>query len=367
MFFPADLTVVYLKERSLEIYDKKFPEPLVLGFPKDIVNNLEVLDQDKLEQVLITWATENKLGKKEASIVLSGSLTFTRPFPLESSEKLQPEINTFLEEIPFEPSKIEKLSIRSDKEMLLVVTNGDLYKSVKTVFERLEWRILAVSPLFLFGDFGQGEVLTKEELGYISQHKELFKKGDFLHNEGILEKGLVKEEVKKGNNFGWGYLLMLFSLVLFSITFIFGVYRGIIKLPGFPTTSSSPVNTQISPVPSINSQGSPSALLKITESTPSASKEELKIQVLNGSGVGGQAAEIEAMLLELGFSNIETGNSEEPRLEVTKVTFLPKVSEALRKQLVAELKKKFMEVSGEVGNLEEFDVVVITGKSLAKE
>ena len=108
---------------------------------------------------------------------------------------------------------------------------------------------------------------------------------------------------------------------------------------------------------------------EVQESTPIPTPEEIeregvKIQVLNGTGIAGQAAKVKDLLTELGLSKIETGNAEGAKATDTVVVFSPAVAGDLSEEIITLLKENFDNVSAqEADNSSEIDVLIATGKA----
>lgn len=83
----------------------------------------------------------------------------------------------------------------------------------------------------------------------------------------------------------------VFSFLIFFLVFNFNSIKN--KLS----------SKKISPTPTLIPTSTPSP-------TPSFKKEDLKIQVLNGSGVAGKAAKVKSILLEKGYHEIIIGNAD---------------------------------------------------------
>ncbi len=119
---------------------------------------------------------------------------------------------------------------------------------------------------------------------------------------------------------------------------------------------------------------SPKLEVRVTDSenvstvTPVPSKVEVDkssvaIQVLNGTGIKGEAGKMGEYLVSLGYSEMVTGNASRSNYKETTVSV--KLSKKEAGQLIAsELEKKYT-VSEELGVVEEkdkYDVIVILGQ-----
>ncbi len=112
-----------------------------------------------------------------------------------------------------------------------------------------------------------------------------------------------------------------------------------------------------SPTPQANASSAPSPT-----PVPEIKKEDLKVQVLNGSGIAGQAAKVKEALAGLGLSQIEIGNAEGALAKETVVVFSKQASDSLRKAVITKLEGIFEAVStsdnGDLGT----DILITTGK-----
>lgn len=118
---------------------------------------------------------------------------------------------------------------------------------------------------------------------------------------------------------------------------------------------TAPVVPKVSPSPT--SVETPEA-----SPAPEIKREDLKLQVLNGSGVAGAAGEAKELLEGLGYQNIETGNADSYDYEETEIS-IKEDKEDYLEMLRDDLADKYT-LSTESATLEEeseFDAVVIIG------
>jgi len=87
----------------------------------------------------------------------------------------------------------------------------------------------------------------------------------------------------------------------------------------------------------------------------------LKVQVLNGSRISGQADLVKKQLLSLGIKAIETGNSTNINKGNTTIVFSTSVPVAVREIISEAVKKSFAGATSLEGSDLKFDVVVTTG------
>jgi hypothetical protein len=106
--------------------------------------------------------------------------------------------------------------------------------------------------------------------------------------------------------------------------------------------------------------------------TPTAAavdKSEYQIEVLNGSGVAGAAAEAQEMLEDEGFTVESIGNADESDLVETEIAAQEDVSKNYLNELVQALAQQYIVATGinELDGSEDVDVIVTVGSGSSGE
>lgn len=177
---------------------------------------------------------------------------------------------------------------------------------------------------------------SEEATSSANDKKESLKASSFPDNT----EGKVFWHTKKGKIWTSAFgLAILLALVVGSV-----MYRGATMTKSIPLSTFTE-KPQISPTP--------------TPKTIEISK--YKIEILNGSGIQGKAAETKALLEQKGFTVISIGNSEpfkktviQTKKNVTK-EFLEKLKNSLQKSYITSL-------TAELSETEKADIIVIIGK-----
>lgn len=73
-------------------------------------------------------------------------------------------------------------------------------------------------------------------------------------------------------------------------------------------------------------------------------RDEVSLEVLNGTGIAGEAALLREKLKELGYSEIKVGNAQGEARETTEVSFATSVPEPVRNEILSLLKQTYVEV-----------------------
>lgn len=97
-------------------------------------------------------------------------------------------------------------------------------------------------------------------------------------------------------------------------------------------------------------------------STPAAvDKEEIKVQVQNGTGITGEAAYLQNILKGMGYSDIAVGNSSTQDETVTKVSFGSSVPASIVTEITTKLNSLYETVTKTSSTTSTYDVVIVTG------
>lgn len=81
-----------------------------------------------------------------------------------------------------------------------------------------------------------------------------------------------------------------------------------------------------------------------TESPEPADRTEISIEVLNGTGIAGEASFLQGKLRTLGYEDIDTGNADSQDNETTTVTFSEDVADEIVEEITEELERIYEEV-----------------------
>lgn len=102
------------------------------------------------------------------------------------------------------------------------------------------------------------------------------------------------------------------------------------------------------------------------EPTPTATstpvnKKDIKIEVLNGTGIAKAAAFLQEELNKLGYSNIDVGNVGEEKFTETEVTFSRTLDSQIKDEINEKLEELYKDVTVKEGSIDNFDIRIIAG------
>lgn len=158
-------------------------------------------------------------------------------------------------------------------------------------------------------------------------------------------------DVAEKTNYLWIIVptaLLVGALVGGLITY----FSGISKLNSEPV-SPTPV-ASITPSVEATPTASPSSTLK---------KDDLKVQILNGSGVSGAAGKVKTLLEGLGYKLIDTGNASMSDLAQTEVSLKDSKKDYFN-EIIKDLSKSYTatESAKTLSGSSKYDVVITLGK-----
>lgn len=156
--------------------------------------------------------------------------------------------------------------------------------------------------------------------------------------------------VKKRSN-KWIYIIVVFVILIGVI--------AVLVFKGSQTTSEEEPTP-----PPLGELSSPEAT---PESTPtpspsSVSKEDIRVQILNGTGIPGEAGYLQGQLRSSGYTNITTGNADNTSNATTQVIFASSVSADVVTEVTTQLKSIYQTVQSDTSrSLTSTDIQIITG------
>jgi hypothetical protein len=151
-------------------------------------------------------------------------------------------------------------------------------------------------------------------------------------------------------------LFWLFLFLLIGGVVVGGFFFYKSRVGGEPTTGNKETPTS-APSAEATATPTPSEEVKL---------DSLKVSLLNGSGITGEAAKIQALLEEAGFADFETGNADNYNYTITEVRLkkgasdaaFDAIKEALDEYNVVKQEEALDEVS-------DFDLEIIIGTKKA--
>lgn len=349
LFFEKLPVLIFIRKNAIDLLFGSKQQTLQL--PVDTIANFEIVNSEKYEKMITGFLSSAHFNRQSIFIVLSDEIIFQKIIPAAEIANIDQITQDFLDITPIEPEKLAKKSVKSGDRIHLLTTNKRLFELVIELVEKKGGRVLAVVPLTVFTN---DSILTQQIVKKICASKNLVADTDFLTDSQNFP-GKDNQTPKTKKNIIFYLLLFLFftiTAVFIVITLInyFKIQPGKQILP----TKISVLKASPPPIASASAESSASAKLK----------NELTIDILNGTGTAGQALRVKNQLSELGFSNIETGNAEGVLTTKTIIIFSKNVADGIKKEITDALKENFITVTNQNDADEvKFDILITTGKT----
>lgn len=161
---------------------------------------------------------------------------------------------------------------------------------------------------------------------------------------------------EKASHFPWKIVLILFVVLLILGVFIWWILSG--------GNEAGEVSEELTPA--TVTQASQTETSTPTPTVKVVSKADIKIQILNGTGVPGGAGALKSELQKINFSDVETGNATDTNHVETLAVFSPDLDSSLKTEIVNLLEAKYSKVTITDEKITNFDVQITTGKGAAK-
>lgn len=349
---PASKYIIFLERQKLTLAGTDLAVPLTLEFPISIVQDIDVIDLESFNLLLGSFIETSKISPNDILLVVPPDIYYEKNISLSPDPtERQNQIDLFLQTVPFKNLIYKDYSLGSEPR--LITLNKNFYEPIARFFEKSAFNIVAIMPLFVLEHF-QLPLITflPKEVKDIFQKYKIIEPYSFMNTEDIdkivtTEIHRPKEEVTKTTLILIGVFCLLFVVLLVYLLVIPRLYKP-------------PVPKNIAP-----SGPSPtSAVADIVTPTPTIfyiSQENLRIKVINSSGVTNQAAKIKQSLISAGFKQIETLSSTVITASKNQINFSVSVSPESRKSIISVVES----IAGPVGEIEssslpDVDVLVTT-------
>lgn len=378
MFFFGPKVLLLLKRHSLEIYYKNSDKVMVVQFHSTALRHLEVLNRDEIVKTLVEAFKNANLGKAQAVIALSDHIVFEKLISTQDPGVTQKEINRFYHNIPLDEAHIARKIIPLKGSALALAANRELYKLVIEVAHEFEWKIRAVIPMTPFAKLSEDEQLAPEQVNHILNSDQIFKEADFLNESLLAPEAKEDDKKEEGDEDSSDELkpssrtknittvliaLFLLSLILGSL-FYFKIINLPFSLPWF-TQAPLPATSTI-PEASKSAEVAPESTASANTQEASVSAEfnrsEIRIHVLNGSDIAGQAGKIKEKLAEIGYENVITGNIESSEASGSAITYSQGLEVSIRDEINGLMNSLIEGISTGEEAISEFNVIITLGK-----
>lgn len=346
-FFNKSPYAIFIKKNSLTFFIDGNEKQLEL--PADIVSDDSITDPDKYKKLIEDFILAQNIKKSKVILILSEEVIFSKSVPITDANMVNEKLADFAGMIPVESEKVIKKNVKLKDVVELFAVNRELFEKIIEILKKFNFEVTAVVPLAVYSSDNE---LTQDLIKKIYKDTRLLKNTNFLNDNSADDNAGQSKTVM---------LVLIFLLVIiFVLSGLLAASYLKIPLPGFKgEVKLTKVALKVSP----SAVSTESAAPQTSTQSATLDKDQLKVTVLNGTDIDGQAGKVKNLLIELGLSKIETGNAEGAGAKDTVVIFSPAVAEDLQEDIITLLEKNFDNVSTQQNNASSSaDVLITTGK-----
>ncbi len=353
--------VCYLGSNYLEVIETNSNNQQRLSFSPSSIQHSEIVDKKKYSEELEKFIEGLNLKEGKGIILLAAELVYASDIDITGKNE-KDEAEKFLTAVPLQRSNIATISLHNKNKLRIIATNRKLYEGVLEALKISNIEIFSVAPISVFGSRTDDQEFTARQAKKITGEKKILKRYNFLEGKQQLQVDkdsvqidpILEGEEKKSMQKQL-ILLCLSLLLLIGAIGYFLLWSETIANPWFKKPKSLYHKPTAVTVPSITSQPSPTI-------KPFTDKSAIKIQILNGSGIEGQAGKLSNLLKGAGYNNVTIGNVNnlEQRTTIIYNKLLPK---DVLVGITDAMKNDFPDpTSQETSQSAEYDILITTGK-----
>lgn len=140
----AKQLIFYLEPTRGLFFGEDLTEVKEMPFPPEVINDLEVIDKEKLEALFVAVLQTYQITPSPLIIILSSAVTFDKDISEIPEEKRVSEVKQFLDIVPFQEycSKI----FSAGKKTTVTVANNTLIDTLSSIFKKQQFMVSAVIP-----------------------------------------------------------------------------------------------------------------------------------------------------------------------------------------------------------------------------
>ena len=255
--------LLYLARGDFILYLPKEAVQTRCDFPKGSIVALEITDSGKLEGHISNFLKAAKLKPHRLTIVLSEDIYFAKQIKVQDSQKIEKQIENFLDKVPFDSRQLAKKTFSQDGQLTTIATNKNLYEVVKNVFEGQKWTTEVVVPDLIFtqtklASLSADRVVELLKNQKLLAHANLLSAQEPFGQESLLTrfKALQKEVLALAIVTAIAFIVLVLAIILGVKNYDFSILDWLRKKP-----PQNEINTQIikeaTPSPEVSPQESP--------------------------------------------------------------------------------------------------------------
>lgn len=355
-------SVIYIDRNNLYFYGSNVHAPVTLPFQPTTVRDIEVINSDEFEKQLNEFIKKNKIEPTDAILIIAHQSSFEKLIdPKTPADQIEPQKKQFLDNVPFE--QVLSKTFVTTKGTKIIAANKDLAYLIRDIFNKNHFNvevIASIATLFPEGDVTFNTATAQQILSKASQ----FKQNMFLLKDvEIASTDMFEENYgKEKKNVTLLYLIPVFVVLIAILVWLIINQQNARNSKRTASPAPSRASAQVAPtIPAVLPQE------ESTREVELLAKETIQIEVLNGSGIPGQADDVRELLVEGGYTNVTTGNSPTLQSSRTLIIFKSRIPIQQREEISDLISDIVGEVTSQINEEIEVDVLITTSSSGAPQ
>ena len=347
--------VVYLDRQRLIVIRASSEKGLVLEIPASVVFDIEVVDYDSLNYILANFVEQNKIEPADVILVLAQAVYYEKEISASTPEEQKSNTEAFLKDIPYKNLLSKEYPAGAKKR--LVAVNKNFYEPIVMFLEKNDFNVLSIIPYFCLeiNKLQLTEFSGKEAKEVISKYKILEPLS--LATTQEIDKSVATVSYQPKEKSPRTLALIIGFCLLFVILLVLLYFRAqSMKRPVVKsnvTAELTPTKTAVAPT------------LTPTPTIEYIEEEDIRIEVVNSSGVANIASKVRKILNDLNFDKVGTSTSAVTYAQKSQVTFSSQVSGETKNKIRVAVEAVLGEIDElKADNLANSDVLItITAKA----
>jgi hypothetical protein len=381
--------VIYLQKDKFQMYSPYLRQIVELRFTPEMVLDLDVLNDELLEQQIKAFVTNGKITPSNLVIVLSDNAYFVKDFALQappsaqppkpgqppvpapkvSLDDLKPQIDLFIEHVPYENVVSKTFPLKNG--MRVCAVNQDLYKTVQRAFEKVGFKVDSVLPgMVLGGGLSAKTVLDGVLANTALQKASSLKQYDLLPQEAFSPVKKVEEQVDEVQDSlqnskeppKTDKKRMIAMLGVLGVLLVILVVVFIQSQQPPPPPSTAVQQPALANQPTVMPPIATATVIQPTEVVTVSQTQNLKVQIVTTSDTNSVAQTLKTALNSQKFANIVTQTQNNAGSATTIVSFSGSMSQGVRNIVLDEVRKLKTDVRVQEIQSGTNDVTIILGK-----
>lgn len=178
---------LYLEKSGFYYFQPGLATVISMAFAENLVKDMDVLNGAAFIAQIKSFVEQYRLAPATITLILSSNVTFEKDIVNLTNEAQKDAVQNFVDTIPFESVLTKEYPI--EKGIKVIGSNDDLYREIKSGFEKVSFSIECVVPFQLLGsDQMLMQNLTPENASQLLHKLDRYKQYNMVFQEKDKEK-----------------------------------------------------------------------------------------------------------------------------------------------------------------------------------